>query len=260
MLSLSTSPFSLLPPSTLSSPSPALTLHRPLPLIRLKNPKTPSLLAFCSPPSQAGISPISTSSSPLGDPFSDFVEKDWSFLEFDHVNTNEEIEEKSKRIIEAAAIRDDSKVLVCLGTEDFVDRVRASSQCQLLVVHYSLYVLAGVKEKYDTVRCWQGDIVDVPAKWAPFDAIFLCFFPALPCSLDRLFGALVERCSPGACVVISYAQGREIVERQRQRYPEMVTSDLPDKDTLEKLAAANSFQITDFIDEPNFYLATLKFV
>ncbi|EHA8588004.1 putative Retinal dehydrogenase 1 [Cocos nucifera] len=50
-----------------------------------------------------------------------------------------------------------------------------------------------------------------------------------------------------------------MVERNhRQQYPDMVTFDLPDKITLEKAATDHSFQITEFVDEPTFYLAVLK--
>lgn len=63
----------------------------------------------------------------------------------------------------------------------------------------------------------------------------------------------------GARIVLSYAQGRETVEQQRRRYPDMVTAELPDKESLEKIAADRSFHITEFVDEPTFYLAILKY-
>nr|DAD38379.1 TPA_asm: hypothetical protein HUJ06_009019 [Nelumbo nucifera] len=41
----------------------------------------------------------------------------------------------------------------------------------------------------------------------------------------------------GASLVISYSQGREVVEKQRQQYSNVVISDLPDRLTLKKVAA-----------------------
>lgn len=190
----------------------------------------------------------------------DIVEKDWSFLDIDNLNSLEEQTHKSNRIISAADIKDTSRVLVSIGTEDFVDRLVESSPCQLLlVVHDSLFSLAMIKEKYDNVKCWQGEIIYVPDKWVPFDVVFLTCLPAVPFQLNQIFGALAERCLPGAKVIISHTQGRGVVEQQRKAFPDVVTSDLPDKPTLEKVASDNYFYLTEFLDEPGFYLAVLKF-
>lgn len=64
----------------------------------------------------------------------------------------------------------------------------------------------------------------------------------------------------GARLVISYPQGRQVSEQQRQRYPDVVTSDLPGKTSLEEAATEHSFELTEYVDEPCFYLAVLKFV
>ncbi|CAN6443603.1 unnamed protein product [Victoria cruziana] len=249
----SSRPLVFLSSSCPPNPASSFRLHRRL-------PRASRTGVLCSSPSSSTAPAAADEGSDVEIvPFDDFTEKDWSFLDIDHVNTEKEVEEKTGRIIAGGAIEDSSKVVVCLPTDDFVDRIRAAHQCPLFVVHYSLYMLAGVKEKHDTVKCWQGDVVDLPERWAPFDALFLNYFPALPCSLDRLLDALVSRCSPGARIVLSYAQGRETVEQQRRRYPDMVTAELPDKESLEKIAADRSFHITEFVDEPTFYLAILKY-
>lgn len=68
----------------------------------------------------------------------------------------------------------------------------------LLVVHESLFELALIKEKFDDgVRCWQGGILEVPQKWANFDAVFICYLPGLGFSTDQIFAAIGTRCSPG---------------------------------------------------------------
>eukprot|EP00262_Sarcandra_glabra_P007734 TRINITY_DN20658_c0_g1_i1.p1 TRINITY_DN20658_c0_g1~~TRINITY_DN20658_c0_g1_i1.p1 ORF type:complete len:263 (+),score=37.38 TRINITY_DN20658_c0_g1_i1:324-1112(+) len=232
-----------------------------------KIPKPLKSSSFSSTPfpSFCSLSSSSSSSSAFdvsyAIPIEEIVEKDWSFIDTaDQINPEEEHTRKATRIIKAGAISENSRILVSLCSEDFVDRLVDSSSSELLlVVHYSLFVLAGIKEKYDRVRCWQGDLVDVPEKWAPFDAVFLCYLPALPFSLDRIFRALAGHCSPGARLVIGYSQGREMVEQHLQQFPDMVTSELPDRITLENVAAENFFQITEFVDEPNFYLTVLKY-
>ncbi|KAK6945396.1 hypothetical protein RJ641_026498 [Dillenia turbinata] len=194
--------------------------------------------------------------------FEEIIEKDWSFLDFDDTNSSEEHRQKVDRIILAGEIADTSRVLVSTASEEFVDRlVEFSPRCDLLlIVHDSLLVLACIKEKYDKVKCWQGELIHVPEKWAPFDVVFLYFLPALPFEPDHVFRELAQRCQPGARVVISHLQGREILEQQKQQYSDVLISNLPDKITLEKIAIDHSFQITKFVDESGFYLAVLKFL
>lgn len=130
--------------------------------------------------------------------FEEFMEKDWSFLDSDSTNSEEEHKKKTDWIISKGEISENSRVLVCTCSEEFVDQLIDSSPCQLLlVVHDSLFLLAGIKEKYDKVKCWQGELIYVPEKWTPFDVIFLYFLPALPFELDHIFGELGKRCLPG---------------------------------------------------------------
>ncbi len=60
-------------------------------------------------------------------------------------------------------------------------------------------------------------------------------------------------------MVISHPQGREVLKQQQQQYPDVIISDLPEKMTLQKSAADHSFDLAEFVDEPGFYLAVLKF-
>ncbi|XP_058208374.1 uncharacterized protein LOC131321402 [Rhododendron vialii] len=192
--------------------------------------------------------------------FEDFPEKDWSFLETGDINSDEELKRKINLILSAGEIEETSRVLVSIGSEGFVDQIMNSLTCELLlVVHDSLLVLCCIKEKYDFVRCWQGELIYVPEEWAPFDVVFLYFLPGLPFELDQIFGALGKCCLPGARIVISHPQGREVLEQQRRQFPDVVTSNLPDKMTLQNTAADHSFQMIEFVDKRGFYLAVLKF-
>ncbi|KAL7618395.1 hypothetical protein Lser_V15G02301 [Lactuca serriola] len=157
--------------------------------------------------------------------FEDFVEKDWSFLDADDISSNQVYKQNTDRIISSGKISEDSK--------------------------------ACIKENYDKVKCWQGELIFVPEKWAPFDVVFLYFLPALPFELGQIFEALSKICSPGARIVISHPKGREMLKQQKVEYPDVVVSDLPDKVMLESVASHHSFMMLEFIDEPGFYLAVL---
>ncbi|PON37825.1 DNA-directed RNA polymerase subunit beta [Parasponia andersonii] len=194
--------------------------------------------------------------------FQDIIEKDWSFLDSDDLVFSQDYSHKLDRIIASGQIESGSRVMVSAGAEGFVDRlVDSSSPCNLLlVVHDSLFVLGGIKEKYDKVKCWQGELLYVPEKWAPLDVVFLYFLPALPFGLDQVLGLLAKHyCSPGARLVISHPQGREVLEQQRKKYPDVIISDLPDKSVLQKAASDHSFDLVEFVDDNGFYLAVLKF-
>ena len=59
--------------------------------------------------------------------------------------------------------------------------------------------------------------------------------------------------------MISHLKGRPALEQQRQQYPDIVVSDLPDKSQLEKVASDHSFTLKEYVDNPSFYLAVLEF-
>lgn len=79
----------------------------------------------------------------------------------------------------------------------------------------------------------------------------------LPCVLFPL--GLIYACA-GARIVISHPQGREVIEQQLGQYPDVIVSSLPDKTALLCVAADHSFEMVEFVDEPGFYLAVLKFI
>ena len=63
----------------------------------------------------------------------------------------------------------------------------------------------------------------------------------------------------GARVVMFLDQGRQNFEQHRREHPDVVTSDLPSKSSLEKAASGNKYEITEFVDDPTLYLAVLQF-
>ncbi|CAL5193575.1 unnamed protein product [Lathyrus oleraceus] len=245
--------------SFILTPSPPCKLHNPRfqtkPHVNFHHPLKPK---FNFSTSLKATESSSNTNTPVSIPEEDasyvaveeFIDKDWSVLDYTGPNTD--------RIISSGKIDENSRVLVSTGSEEFVDCLVDSSKFKsLLVLHDSLLILALLIEKYDNVMCWQGEVTIVPEKWAPFDAVFLYFLPALPFKLEDILGSLALKCSPGGRVIISHPQGREILKQQRQQYPEVVVSDLPDKAHLQSVAAAYSFDVAEFVDEPGFYLAVL---
>lgn len=137
---------------------------------------------------------------PDGVAIGDVVEKDWSFLESSGADL--------QRALAAGALSPSSRVLAVTPTASFVSSLLASSPCELLVAaHESLYVLAGVKEAHDEVRCFHlegggggraGGVVEaVPERFDDFDVVFMCYFPGMGISAASLLKSLAKRCSKG---------------------------------------------------------------
>ncbi|PUZ42040.1 hypothetical protein GQ55_9G551900 [Panicum hallii var. hallii] len=244
------------------------SLLRPTPRIRLlpqpqlpnpNNPPKPLRLGLTLAPAAAAPRPDAV---PDGVAIADVVEKDWSFLEPAGAGV--------QRALAAGALSPSSRVLAVTPTASFVGALLASSPCGLLVAaHESLYVLAGVKEAHDEVRCFHlegggggrgGGVVEaVPERFDDLDAVFVCYFPGMGVSAAALLKSLAKRCSKGARVVMFLDQGRQNFEQHRREHPDVVTSDLPSKSSLEKAASGNKYEITEFVDEPTLYLAVLQF-
>lgn len=128
------------------------------------------------------------------------MEKDWSFLESAGANL--------QSALAAGALSPASRVLALTPTASFVSSLLASSPCELLVAaHESMYVLAGVKEAHDEVRCFHlegggggrgGGVVEaVPERFDDFDVVFVCYFPGMGVSAAALLKSLAKRCSKG---------------------------------------------------------------
>eukprot|EP01018_Ginkgo_biloba_P037246 Gb_39344 [translate_table: standard] len=239
-------------------------------LLPLKNPNTKTVtgLSIRSPDSfflplrfnglqyRASASALyNPKTTPINLPHSKALfDRDWSFLE-QNPNSSKAVVEQ---VVSAGEVEQASKVLVCMGTEAFVDYLCSSFSCKVFVLHYSLFILASIKEKHDRVRCRQGGIVPLASSWAPLDVVFINYLPALSCSLDQMFQTLVQNCAPGARVIISHTQGRDQINVHKKSNPDVITGDLPDRIKLEKVLESYPLQLINFSDESGFYLATLK--
>lgn len=78
--------------------------------------------------------------------------------------------------------------------------------------------------------------------------------------LPSLQSEIVTVTCTGARLVISHPQGRAVLQQQGKQFPDIIVANLPDKTTLQRVAADHSFEMTEFEDEPGFYLAVLKFI
>lgn len=189
--------------SSLLRPIPRTQRHQRQSQSQPPNPKPPKPLRLGLTTFTPATAAPRLAAVPDGVAIADVVEKDWSFLESAGADL--------QRALAAAALTPASRVLAVTPTAAFVGALLASSPCELLVAaHESLYVLAGVKEAHDEVRCFHlegggggrgGGVVEaVPERFDNFDAVFVCYFPGMGVSAAALLKSLAKRCSKGeAC-------------------------------------------------------------
>jgi hypothetical protein len=84
------------------------------------------------------------------------------------------VTESLQKIAKAANLQPAYKVLDCgCGVGRLLPHLLAAGVQDIVAVDLSVMMIALVKEQFDDVRCWQGDIVDLPATFGPFDVVFL---------------------------------------------------------------------------------------
>lgn len=124
--------------------------------------------------------------------------------------------------------------------------------------HFSLDVLAAVKEKHDDARCWYLNVADSSEVSGSFDTIFLNHFSIFTDSLKKLLTDVTRFCKPGGTVVISLTQDRRRLSSLGEQSPGVLRSSLPDREDLVKMMSSLPFEIVKFEDGDGFYLAALQ--
>lgn len=150
-------------------------------------------------------------------------------------------------------------ILVMLGSEAFVKQLcNTCPEGSVEVAHFSLDVLANIKEQHDDARCFYINTTDFSEISGSFDTIFLNYFPVFSKSLPKLLKDVARHCNPGGMVVISLAQDKKRLVSLRDQSGGLLQSYLPNKDDLVKMVSALPLELVSFQDVPDFYLATLK--
>ncbi|MCO5562279.1 hypothetical protein L7F22_015904 [Adiantum nelumboides] len=189
-------------------------------------------------------------------PFEAFFNRYSSFLESFEAG-------KLRRIILAGCINPENpspSILVMLGSELFVRQLCNEYPDGLVEVnHFSLSVLADIKEQYDDTRCFHLSTSDFSEISGSFDAIFLNYFPVFSKSLPKLLKDATRLCKPGGTITLSLTQDKSNLVTLKAQSGGLLHSYLPDEDSLVKMISSLPLELVSFEDLPSFYLATLKF-
>jgi SAM-dependent methyltransferase len=167
-----------------------------------------------------------------------------------------EIEERTARIVAAAALAPAARVLdVGSGVGVLIRHLQAGGASHIVACDLSEQMLANARERHgDAIEYYLGDIIDFPGGTEPFDAVF---FNAVFGNVYDPYGALSRARAllrVGGKVILSHPMGRAWHTRLREQNPEMVPRDLPDREETERLFERTRFDLRTAIDEPDIYL------
>jgi ubiquinone/menaquinone biosynthesis C-methylase UbiE len=173
----------------------------------------------------------------------------------------DDVEIKLGQIVAKATLNQNSFVLdIGTGMGVLIKHIIASGVLSknIAAIDLSAKMLSKARDRYPEVQFWQGDVLDFEAQTNSFDAIFFnaCFGnlfspDAAVCHVSKLI-------KPGGCAIISHPLGNKFVSCLHDMNPDLVPRHLPKKNILEKWCSNYNLQLSEYIDEPEFYLAKLQ--
>jgi ubiquinone/menaquinone biosynthesis C-methylase UbiE len=173
----------------------------------------------------------------------------------------DDIRERTRVIVKESGIKSGSRVLD-VGTgmgvliEYFLER--GLSETDIVGCDLSSKMLAEARTRYPHVTFWQGDVQELPESLGKFDAVFFnaCFGNIF--DQKQVIGKMRKALRAGGKVIISHPLGNAFVEKLKEQDPKLVLQRLPQVDDLHNWCAEFQFDLVQFADEPQFYLAILQ--
>lgn len=170
-----------------------------------------------------------------------------------------DVEERTARIVAAAELSPRDRVLDAgTGTGVLIPHIRRHGAHRIVACDLSAAMLAEVQKRHPCVRVWCGDVMDIPARLGPFDAVFFNAMFGNVWDQGMTLQAAVERLRPRGRVVISHPMGAAFVEELRRADPELVPHPLPGAQRVAELIAGLPLAARELRDEPALYLCVLE--
>ncbi len=176
----------------------------------------------------------------------------------------EEILARTRKIAESAGLNEGSQVLdVGTGTGALIVHFLelGVKQENITGVDLSEEMLKNARERFPKVNFIKGDILDadtVIGSANQFDAVFFnaCFGNIFDQKLALQKTQALLR--SGGSIVISHPLGKRFVKALHDSDPDIVPHFLPEREQLNGWSQELNMQLSEFIDEPDFYLVRMK--
>lgn len=119
-------------------------------------------------------------------------------------------------------------------------------------------MLEEAKKRYPQVKFWQGDVLELPDEFAPFDLIVFnaCFGNII--DQDAVLLKSKSLLNENGRIAITQPMGNSFVKQLQEAEPELVLTLLPDSEKLAYFADMLKMSILHFRDESNLYVAVLE--
>jgi ubiquinone/menaquinone biosynthesis C-methylase UbiE len=172
-----------------------------------------------------------------------------------------EVEAKTLRIVTAAQLDKDSKVLdVGTGMGALIKHFLESgvSEDNITGCDLSARMLEEAKQRYPRVRFWLGDISEFDSPPKTFDAVFFnaCFGNIF--DRERALEVAAGLLKDGGKIVISHPLGNHFVKELQESNSDLVLTLMPDRQLLLRWCEELPLELSVFCDEPDFYLSILR--
>lgn len=164
-------------------------------------------------------------------------------------------EEKLESIVESAQLQAGEAILdVGSGTGALLGAILKAEPSEIVACDLSAKMLELAKAKYGAaVRYVQQDVIDLPGKAGPFDVVFCNAVFGNIYDQQLAIQAIHALLKEGGRLVISHPLGKDFVRRLGDRNEDI--KELPDESGLASLLEPEGLSLTEFVDEPEFYLA-----
>lgn len=173
----------------------------------------------------------------------------------------EQVQKRTRAIVEAAKLNESSRVLdVGTGVGVLIDHILNSGvpHSNIVGCDLSVRMLAEARVRYPGVKFWQGDFLDLPAEYGPFNTVLInaCFGNFLDQS--AVIARAAQFLAPGGRIVISHPMGNRFVEALHASEPEIVPHPLPERETLASWALSFALALELFRNDQDLYIAILR--
>ncbi|HEY9871532.1 MAG TPA: class I SAM-dependent methyltransferase [Candidatus Obscuribacterales bacterium] len=171
------------------------------------------------------------------------------------------VQERTRKIVEAARLDSQARVLdVATGIGVLVPHILSQGVRpeNIMGCDLSPKMLDEARRRYPDVPFWQGDFLDFPHEFGPFDAIFFnaCFGNFY--DQGRVLQKAAALLSSDGRLLISHPMGARFVAQLRAAEPEIVPHCLPGRQALLEWATGLGLILDAFVEEADLYIAVLR--
>ena len=169
----------------------------------------------------------------------------------------EDVLERLQSVVEMASIAPGEAALdVGTGAGVLIPFILQREPSRVVGCDLSGEMLKIASQRYgDSVTFLESDVVDLTDEYGPFNAVFCNAMFGNVFDQRQTVEAIASLLSPGGRLVISHPMGSDFVRRLKAGSPQYHLKELPDEAALGGLLSGTGLAVTQYVDEPDLYVA-----